>query len=178
MLIRVLIPTLLLLWLVSCSGKSDSLVADLDRFLMSCDSTEYTLTKEISEEDLSAALSQSTRLKEESELRWKQSDTLDLETAIKLDAFQAAYSNASGLEKEYNNCRLQSKVLRQRLVLLKEDIENGRGDRSEYSREVAREKKELTKIRRHCNDIRLRFEELKNALAELTSLLDTATLQP
>lgn len=178
MLIRTFIPMLLLLWLASCSGNTGQLVADLDRYIMSCDSTTNTLEKEITPQTIVDLMAQSARLKAESQNHWNQSDTLDLETAIKLDAFQAAYSNAILLEQEHKMCLQEATIQRKRITLLKEDIDHGRGDRSDYARKVADEKKELTKIRRHCNDIRIRFEELENSLSEMSSILDTATRQP
>ena len=83
----------------------------------------------------------------------------------------AAYQNAMELSAEREICLKKIELQRKRISLLKRDIELGNGDRSEYDRQVNTEKIELTKIRTHCKDIHLRFEELKVAASELRATM-------
>lgn len=178
MLIRLRLSFIVLAFLSACSTKSAEMIAELDRCILSCDSTAQTLGVEITKEELSELEIRSEQLNSACQSFWNQTDTLDLETARLLDAFQVAHNNAYHLSKHYHICQQSAKSQRDRMHLLKTDIEKGRGDRSAYARKVAKEKQELTKIRKHCNDIRLRFEELKQAESALASVMNSSTAQP
>lgn len=178
MLIRLHLVFIALVFLSACSHKSAEMIAELDRCIMSCDSTAETLGVEITKEELSKLEMRSEQLASSCQNYWSQADTLDLETARLLDAFQVARSNAYHLTVQFQTCQQSAKLQRNRFRLLKADIEKGRGDRASYAQKVAKEKQELTKIRKHCNDIRLRFEELKEAESALSSAMQRTTTQP
>lgn len=159
----------LLLW--GCSGERARMQSELDRSLMACDSTIYTLEKRVSTEEMKELLNQSAAFQQELEATLQQNDTLSLTDARKIDRLLAAYQNAEFLNGEREVCLKRAELQRERIKLLKKDIENASGDRSAYERQVRIEKRELTKIRTHCNDIRLRFEELKSAASELRATM-------
>jgi len=156
--------------LSSCGGKTSKWNETLNACISSSDSTAHYFENELSLEEVTSGIQYAEEL-------WKQttnaisSDTLDLDFAEELDAFNVAFHNAQNLATEYEQCKTANATARIRLENLKTDIANGSGNRSEYCSNVQHEKEELTKIRNHCTDIQRRFEELKTATAQFEQAL-------
>lgn len=151
--------------LCSCSGKSTAWKQTLNQCIASSDSTAYYFNNELALEEVNTTVQRASAL-------WTQvkanlgSDTLDLNFAKELDAFNVAFHNAKNLPTEYEQCKTANATIRIRLQNLQTDIDNGAGSRSDYCASVQHEKEELTKIRNHCTDIQRRFEELKTSTAQ------------
>lgn len=156
--------------LSSCGGKTSKWNATLDTCISASDSTSSYFEKELHLEEVTSSVQYAEQL-------WKQTtmaiaaDTLNLDFAEELDAFNVAFHNAQNLTTEYEQCKTANATARIRLENLKTDIANGAGNRSEYCANVQHEKDELTKIRKHCVDIQRRFEELKAATAQFEQAL-------
>ncbi len=167
---RLLLIVLFGILISSCGGKTSKWNETLNTCIASSDSTAHYFQNELSLEDVTTSIQYAEEL-------WRQTttaisaDTLSLDFAEDLDAFNVAFHDAKNLATEYEQCKTANATARIRLENLKTDIANGAGNRSEYCASVQHEKEELTKIRNHCTDIRRRFEELKTSTAQFEQAL-------
>lgn len=78
-------------------------------------------------------------------------DTLDLETALELDAFVRTYKMNKAFKVDWTKAKQANDSLKSRLAILVEDMKAGSGDRSGYAVALKKETKEFKAIRRHAS---------------------------
>jgi len=150
--------------LFSCSGTSGSgHLSTLSGLIAASDSTAKDLAS-IDSAEVVRLLASSDEVK--TAFAQNVHDTLDLDFARQLDGFLAANKSLSSLNNERTRCESANKAARERLLLLRKDITEGAGERSDYDAYVRREQQEMQQIRDHSVLLKQTFETAKAAITQ------------
>jgi len=153
------------LLLFSCSGITGG--ADASRTLTELIGTSDTVSQTLAAIDTAEVTSLVESSDEVKAVFAKNvHDTLDLVFAEKLDAFLRANMYLKHFNEQRGKCEKANKAARERLVLLRKDIEQQAGDRSEYAVYIRKETAEMQQIRNHSVLLKRTFEASKAAIAQ------------
>lgn len=104
-------------------------------------------------------------------------DTLDIKTTRQIDDFIQAYRSTDFFTSDIAQLRIAQQEQKNRLILLKTDIETGAGDRSMYYENVQKELSEAKEIRAHCVSLEKQFNDFKQSYQQFKPTFERFKVQ-
>ena len=103
-------------------------------------------------------------------------DTVDLNIARKMDRFKVMRRKIKPLTYDYNNLVKGCKEAKEKLALLKEDIENGHNERDRYDEFIKFEANKVYQLQVLCDGYHQDHTEMTNTYKELFGFLNKFSL--